>query len=102
MQLGGNLLHVRVGLPRARLSVGKQAGVKSFKGPQQQRFGQSLVHRLLAGKVVIRLVHRAKGEIVGERVALLGVGVLNHSLLTVHGDDLHCFLRLLPRKRRFC
>lgn len=93
-------MHARVGLPRARLSVGKQAGVEPFEGPQQQRFGQRLIHRLLAGKVLIRLIHRAEGEVEGEGVALLGVGVLNHSLLAVHGDDLHCLLRLLPRKGR--
>lgn len=88
--------HSRVRFARARLAVSKEAGVESFKGPQQQRFGQCLVHRLLAGKGGVTLIHRAKGEVISEGVALFWVRVLDNSLLTVHEDDLQRLLCLLP------
>lgn len=78
------------------MAVSKQAGVEAFEGPQQQRFGQCLIHRLLAGEGGVRLIHRAEGEVIGEGVALFGVRMLDNSLLTVHEDDLQCFLCLLP------
>lgn len=86
----------RVRLPRACLAVSKQAGVESFEGPQQQRFGQHLIHSLLAGEGGIRLVDGAEGEVIVEGVALSGVRMLDHSLLTIHEDDLRSFLGLLP------
>lgn len=82
------------------MAVGEQAGVESFEGPQQQRFGQRLIHRLLAGEGGVRLIHRAEGEVICEGVALFGVRMLDNSLLAVHEDDLLCFLRLLPLREQ--
>lgn len=85
----------RVGFPRARLAISKQAGVKPFKGPQQQRSGQGLINRLLAGEAGVALLHGAEGEVVREGVALFGLWMLDDSVLTVHEDDLRGLLRFL-------
>lgn len=85
----------RVRLPRARLAVSKQAGVEPFEGPQQQGFGQNLIHCLLAGEGGVTLIHGAEGEVIGEGLGLF-VWMPDNSLLTVHEDDLQCLLCLLP------
>lgn len=97
------VLHLRVRLPRASLAVSKQAGVESFEGPQQQRFGQRPIHRLLAGEGRVGFVHWAEGVVVREGVALFGVRMLDYSLLAIHEDDLQGFLSPLPlrEKKRF-
>ena len=64
-------LHSRVGLSRASLAIGEQAGVEALEGPLQEGSGQGLVHRLLAGEAGLLLVHGAEGEVVGEGVAVL-------------------------------
>lgn len=89
-------VHSRVWFTRTCLAIGKQAGVKSFKGPQQQRFGQRLIHGLLAGKVGVTGIHWAEREVVGEGVALSGLWMLDHSLLAIHEDDLWGLLSFLP------
>lgn len=89
-------VHSRVWFTRTCLAIGKQAGVKSFKGPQQQRFGQRLIHSLLAGKVGVTGIHWAEREVVGEGVALSGLWMLDHSLLAIHEDDLWGLLSFLP------
>lgn len=88
--------NVRIWFARTSLTVGKKAGVKSFKGPEEQRFSQSFIHRLLAGKRRIAVVHRAEREVVCERKALFGVRMLDKSILATCEDDLQCLLGLLP------
>lgn len=90
---------VRVGLPRPSLTVSKQAGVEPLKGPLQKRLGQFFIHRLLAGKARVAFIHGAEGEVICEGMPLLGVWMLNNSLLVIHEDHLWCFLCLLPESK---